>query len=124
MKKGRSTEPFVMLPRDLLQSASWRSLSIHARRLIDFLMLEHLRHGGRQNGYLIAPRRHLAAFGIHVHFISTAIAEAERIGIVDCIRGQGRAPSRYTLTWLPRANGEEPTNAGVTATSRPRKPCH
>jgi hypothetical protein len=110
MKKRRSTEQFVMLPRSLLQSAAWRSQSIHARRLIDFLMLEHMSHGGRQNGFLVAPRRQLESFGIHEHFVSTAIAEAESVGLIDCIRGKGRAPSRYTLTWLPRADGAEPTD--------------
>jgi hypothetical protein len=110
MKKKRSTEQFVMIPRSLLQSTAWRSLSIHARRLIDFLMLEHMSHGGRRNGFLVAPRRQLESFGIHKRFISAAIAEVECVGLVDCVRGKGRAPSRYALTWLPRADGEEPTN--------------
>lgn len=99
-----------MLPRGLLQSAAWRSLSIHSRRLIDFLMLEHMSHGGRHNGFLLAPRRQLESFGIHERFVTAAISEAEGVGLIDCIRGKGRAPSRYALTWLPRSDCMEPTN--------------
>jgi hypothetical protein len=103
-------EPFVMLPRDLLSSDAWRSLSINARRLIDLLMLEHLRHGGRRNGLLMAPRDQLESFGIGRHFISGAIEEVERVGLVDCKRGIGRRPSIYSLTWLPLSDDSPPSN--------------
>ena len=86
-------EAFAKLPRDLLESTAWRSLSIHARRLIDFLLIEHMRHRGRENGRLLAPRRQLIAFGVHAHFVSAAIEETERVGLVDCKRGVGRAPA-------------------------------
>ena len=67
MSKAKG-EAFVKLPRDLLESTAWRSLSIHARRLIDFLLIEHMRHGGRENGRLLAPRRQFEAFGIAPEF--------------------------------------------------------
>lgn len=105
MSKSTS-EAFAKMPRDLLESTAWRSLSIHARRLIDFLLIEHLRHRGRENGRLFAPRRQLETFGIAAHFVSTAIEETERVGLVDCRRGIGRRPNVYGLTWLPR--GDEP----------------
>jgi hypothetical protein len=103
-------EAFVKLPRQLLESDAWRQLGINARRFVDFLMIEHMRQGGRANGFLLSPRRQLAAFGIGTHFISGAIAEAEGAGLVDCKRGLGRRPSTYSLTWLPLADGSEPTN--------------
>ena len=121
-------EAFAKLPRDLLESTAWRSLSIHARRLIDFLLIEHMRHGGRENGRLIAPRRQLIAFGIHAHFVSAAIEEAELVGLVDCKRGVGRAPNTYGLTWLPRGDppahrwrNHEATAAEVIAIRKSRK---
>jgi hypothetical protein len=103
-------EAFVKLPRDVLASDSWRLLSINARRFIDFLMIEHMRQGGRRNGFLLAPQRQLYAFGIGEHFVTGAIAEAERAGLVDCKRGIGRRPSYYALTWLPLADGTAPSN--------------
>jgi len=103
-------EAFVKLPRDVLESASWRLLSINARRFLDFLMIEHMRHGGRRNGFLLAPYRQLYAFGIGAHFVNDAIEEVERAGLMDCKRGTGRRPNYYTLTWLPLADGAAPNN--------------
>jgi hypothetical protein len=73
-------------------------------------MIEHMRHGGRANGKLVAPRRQLERFGIGSHFVSSAIDNCERVGLVDCRRGFGRSPSLYALTWLPSCDGGEPSN--------------
>ena len=55
-------EQFVPLTRSALDRL--RALSVRARRFVLFLMSEHLSHGGRENGYLKAPHRQLAACGI------------------------------------------------------------
>jgi hypothetical protein len=104
------TEQFVKLPRDLLESAAWRSMSINARRLIDYLLIEFMRHAGKQNGFLLAPRDQLEGFGIGRHFISAAVQEVEQLGLVDCCRGTGRRPNTYGLTWLPATDKSAPTN--------------
>jgi hypothetical protein len=109
-KKQKRSEPFVMLPLSLLTSDAWGSLGLNAKRFIEFLMIEHMRHGGRANRKLLAPRRQLERFGIGSHFISSAIDNCERVGLVDCHRGFGRYPSRYALTWLPPCDGGEPSN--------------
>jgi hypothetical protein len=101
---------FVMLPRELLESTAWRSLSINARRLLDYLMIEHMGHAGKRNGFLLAPWRQLVAFGIGDHFVDGAVTEAERVGLVDCRRGTGKRPSVYALTWLPLSDGSAPSN--------------
>ena len=103
-------DAWVKLPRGLLESAAWRSLGINARRFVDFLLIEHMRHGGRENGKLLAPRRQLEKFGIGAHHVTGAIEECERVGLVDCQRGVGRRPSVYALTWLPRSDGSAPCN--------------
>jgi hypothetical protein len=103
-------ESFVMLPRDLLESEAWRGLGINARRFLDFLMLEHMRHSGKENGSLLAPRSQLVGFGIGARHVSPAIEETERLGFVDCKRGTGRRPSSYALTWLPLSDGRAPSN--------------
>ena len=103
-------EAFVKLPRDLLESAAWRILRPQTRLFLEFLMIEHMRHGGKRNGFLLAPRRQLVVFGIDTHLISSVINEAEQLGVVDCKRGSGRRPSLYSLTWLPLSDGTEPSN--------------
>jgi hypothetical protein len=109
-KKNGHAEPFIILPRSLLFSKAWQSMSIHTRRLLDFLMVEHMRHGGRKNGFLVAPRDQLNLWGIGKHFVSGAIEDAEYVGLIDRTRSKGRAPSRYALTWLPLADGTAPSN--------------
>ena len=110
MAKNQHTEPFIMLPRKLLASRAWQALGINGRRFVDFLMIEHMRHGGRQNGFLVAPHRQLEEFGIGARLVSGAIEEAERLGLVDCRRGVGRRPSLFELTWLPPSDGAAPSN--------------
>jgi hypothetical protein len=105
-----SGEPWIWLTRELVASPAWQSLGISARRVIDFLLIEHMQHGGRENGELLAPRRQLVEFGIRTNGVSAAIEEVERAGLVDCRRGVGRRPSVYSLTWLPLKDGTEPSN--------------
>jgi len=101
-------EAFVKLPRHLIESDAWRSLGINARRFLDFLMVEHMRHAGRKNGQLLAPRRQLEAAGIGAHFVSAAIEDTVDRGLVLMKRGRGRQPSVYALAWLPLFDGTMP----------------
>ena len=87
-------------PLELLESDAWRSAGINTRRLIDFLKREHMRHGGKENGQLKAPRRQLEAYGIGTHQVSEAIREAEKLGLVQVQRRGMRTASTYTLTCL------------------------
>lgn len=100
-------DTFVPLTRTLLQDPKYRALGINARRLIDFLALEHLQHGGAENGYLLAPRPHLEDAGIGARHISGAIREAELAGLVAVKRGIGKRPNKYALTWLPMGTAPE-----------------
>jgi hypothetical protein len=104
------TEPFAMMTLSLIASAAWQSQSIHTRRLIDFLLIEHMRHAGKRNGFLAAPRQQLRLAGSHKDHISQAIKDAEYVGLIDCVRSKGRAPNRYALTWFPLPDGTEPSN--------------
>src|SRR4051812_42005316 len=103
-------EAFIKLPRDLLESAAMASLGLPGFRLLRVLMLEHMRHGGKRNGFLLAPRRQLVAAGIRTHDISSTIEQLERTGLIDCRRGIGRRPSTYALTWLVLSDGTAPSN--------------
>ena len=112
-------DTFVPLTRTLLENPKYRALGINARRLIDFLALEHLQHGGAQNGYLLAPRRQLEHAGIGARHVSRAIAEVEKAGLVTVKRGTGKRLSTYALTWLPMGTAPIRTRryTGSVATS-------
>jgi hypothetical protein len=103
-------DAFVKLYRAVLRSDAWRSASINARRVIDFLMLEHMDHGGKGNGKLKAPHRQLEDFGIGARYIAGAVREAEELGLVDCHRGGMRVATTYALTWLPLHDGKPAGN--------------
>ena len=116
-KKVRSppkNEPWVWLPRSLVESAAWRLRGINCARFLDFLFSEHMCHAGRENGALKATYNQLTAWGIGRRYISAAIAEAEFLGLVRTERGGyfgGRTEySLYRLTFYADMDGNYPTN--------------
>jgi len=96
-------QPWIWITREVLRRPAWRKLGINARRLIDFLLIEHMNHGGKENGFLLAPRDQLQAFGIGRRLITGAIEEALAAGLIDVKPGIGRRPSTFTPRWLPLA---------------------
>ena len=127
-KPGQTAEPFVMLPRSLLRSDAWRSMRINDRRLLDVLMLDHMRHAGKENGHLKAPYEQLEAFGMQARTIHSTIRRVEELGLVKCQRRGRRVASEYELTWLELHDGTPPSNAwrqyvnpNLRPLSQPRK---
>ena len=71
-----------------------RALGIGQLPLLEFLMIEHMRHGGKRNGLLLAPRRQLVEAGIRPHDISGAIEEVPSgsgLSIASAASDAGRA---------------------------------
>jgi hypothetical protein len=106
-------EPWTWVSLELLCSPAWKGKSIHCTRLIDFLLIENMRHAGRENGYLAAPYNQLVGFGMGRRFISNAIKEAEALRLIEVVRGGKRNQvedhmSRYELTFLPAKRGDQP----------------
>ena len=102
-------EPWTWLTAELLVSPSWRALGINTRRLIDFLLVEHMNHAGRENGRLLATHKQLAAHGLRPSGIKRAIQEAVALRLIDVEFG-GRwaglnTPNRFKLTFLPDRDG-------------------
>jgi hypothetical protein len=98
-------KPFAMLSAELLASAAWRARSINTIRLIDFLLIEHMNHGGVENGFLLAPWNQLEPFGIGRRLLGPAIAQAVELGLLEVERGKMSGarksrPSLYRLTFV------------------------
>ena len=102
--------PWVWQTRELRASDAWRSQSINARRFIDFLLLELMNCGGKNNGILKAPYKDLEDSGISASLVADAIREVEDLGLVDARRGGMRVPTEYALTWLPLHDGTMATD--------------
>jgi hypothetical protein len=114
-RKGRSTtEPFLSLPRHMIRSSAYRSLSLAARAVLIELVDVYR---GTNNGYLALSTRDAAArIGTSKDTAARALAELQAKGfIVRCSRGHfdRKTPhaSEYRLTFRPcdRTSGR-PTN--------------
>ena len=106
----------IPLPRDLLASPAWLTMSHQCRKFVDALMTEWADHGGIENGNLKAPYDQLQRRGLRRETVLDAVVEAKALGIVHPVRGQRSYGSRryasvYRLTWLGT-----PQN-GLTATN-------
>ena len=112
--------PWVWITRDMLRSPQWRGLGINARRLLDFLLVEHMNHAGKRNGFLMAPRHQLKAFGIGHRHITAAIDELRAAQLVTVKPGTGRRPSTYALAWLPLVGSEGDRQGGPKGTYKGR----
>lgn len=94
-------DAFVKLTRDAVERMAAARFSLAAFRLVLFLVREHLRHGGKENGRLKGPHRQLVAFGISAGLVASAIRETERAGLVRGHRVGRRRATLFELTWLP-----------------------
>jgi hypothetical protein len=108
MKKRPSpTEgPWIKLHMDLLCSAAWIAAKLPTRRAVERLLIEHMRHAGKDNGRLICTYNDFAEYGIRRPSIGPAIQQAVKLGLVVITERGHRSPdhnwpSRYRLTFLP-----------------------
>lgn len=113
-KRWKLEGQFIAHTLDMRESPGFRALTMPARRILDFLELEHLRHGGAENGNLLAPYAQLVTWGVTKRDIAPSIATLVRFGFIRRTEhGQrlGGRPNatRYALTWLPTADGQLPT---------------
>jgi hypothetical protein len=95
---------WVKLPRYVIDRMLAARLSLAAVRILLFLMREHLRHGGKDNGLLEAPHRQLVATGISAGLVASAILELEAAGLLRCNRRGSRISNLFELMWLPRSS--------------------
>lgn len=104
-------EQFIKMPRGLMASDAWLSMTGRHLKIVSAIAEEHMRKGGRENGNLKATHRQLASLGIWPRDIAGLIRDLEAWGLIECQRAGMRSPIRYGLTWLPRGNGSAPSNA-------------
>jgi hypothetical protein len=114
----RTPEPFAQLTLALFGSIALTAASLAARRTLDRLIAEHLKHGGKENGRLAVSYAQLAIHaGVQEREIAGALAELVDLGLVIISRrGQrpnGAAktrPNLYRLTFLPDYEGGWPSD--------------
>jgi hypothetical protein len=98
-------QPFVQKGVKLLESQAMRGLSRYAHLMLLRFEVEHCRHAGKENGYLIVTYDQFVEWGVPRKFIKATLGELETAGLL-IVEHKGRArggdgqPSLYRLTYL------------------------
>jgi hypothetical protein len=105
-KRNSIAESFISHRRSMRESFAWQFLPDNARRVLDRLELEHMRHGGAENGKLICTYSDFAKAGIRRASIALALRQCQALGFLECTRrgwcsiSEFRTPSLYRLTYV------------------------
>jgi hypothetical protein len=108
--KRRIPGAFVPHTLALLDSPAWRALSREAQLLLARVEIEHMRHGGKENGRLIIPYADFENYiGGHCRVIARALRDTEALGLLHIARGRAghgvhRSPNEYRLTYIATAD--------------------
>ncbi len=105
-RSKRIGEQYVARRVSMLRSPAYCVLSLSARRVLDRIEIEHMAHGGVENGKLPVTYEHFAEYGVHRHCIAAALRECIALGFIEITEpGQAgnaefRRPALYRLTYL------------------------
>lgn len=105
------------LTAEMLESPAWRALTGNAMKVVLRIVLEHLKHGGVENGVLPVTYQDFVRYGVRRNAIRESKVIAIHLGWIDETstgevpwHGDIRRPSTFALTWLPYRNGALATN--------------
>jgi len=97
---------WIAHPMCLLNSKLWKSLGIYERRFLEALEIEHCRHAGKENGFLIMTYDQAEDHGVKRSRFSDTLKRLVELRLVE-VTHQGKYrqaaladPSRYRLTYL------------------------
>lgn len=98
-------EQYFQLARAVFESPALPVLSKSALVCLFRIMLEYLRHGGKDNGQLPITYKQFEEYGVHKDAIGPALCELEALGFIKIRRGRGgnaefRHPSLFWITFL------------------------
>jgi hypothetical protein len=107
---------WVAYRREMLESPAFRYMPPLARRVLHALEIEHMRHGGKENGNLVSTYDTIRKYcdGASKRLVAQALRQLEALGFLAIKRGKvsgnKREPSLYLLTYLPGHNSGPPSD--------------
>jgi hypothetical protein len=90
----------------MLESPAYRVLSRAAHQVLSRIELEHLEHGGNDNGKLPVTYADFGKYGVERHAIGPGIRELGALGFIEVMeRGcagnaEARRPNLFRLTYI------------------------
>ena len=106
-RRNAIAEAFIAHRLEMQISPAWRHLPDKARRLLDRLEVEHMEHGGAENGKLRCTYSNWQEAGLkRRNDIALAIRQCAALGFLDvtrqgwCSVSEFRTPSLYRLTYV------------------------
>lgn len=116
--------PWFWITLPMLQSPAWRAMSGGAIKIISRVAIEHMAHGGGQNGLLAVTYSDFEQFGVRRSSILPYLVEVMELGWIartqKGVQAWGDfegAPALYRLTFLPTCDGRPATDAWKRFTS-------
>jgi hypothetical protein len=104
-KPDEANPAFIMTRLVMLDSVAYWALKPIERTVLSVIEIEHMRHGGVENGRLVVTRRQFEKRGIHKDAIAPSIRALEALGFIEIERGaagvgdQAQA-HRFRLTYV------------------------
>ncbi|CVI14815.1 conserved hypothetical protein [Agrobacterium fabacearum CFBP 5771] len=121
-KKRRWLESFVPFRLEMYLSPAWQCCPRPLNRVIERLCIEHMRHGGQNNGELYVAYSQFQEYGVSKKSILRTLELGEKLGFIEVLRDEGvikgdiRPPNAYRLTFLPAKGKQNPTDEWQTVT--------
>jgi hypothetical protein len=109
-------ESWISYSRSMLESPALRVLSQAAIRVMHRIEIEHMHHGGAENGRLVVTYDQFEEYGVYCHAISPALRELVVLGFLEVTeKGCGgnenhRRANRFRLTYVNMKSREQPTH--------------
>jgi hypothetical protein len=104
-RRNAITDQFVPHTRKMLESPAYRVLSRAALQVLARIEIEHMSHGGKENGNLPVTYDDFEKYGIHRHSIAPAIRELVALGFIKVTEHgcagnrEFRSPNKFELTY-------------------------
>jgi hypothetical protein len=95
----------------MLESPAWRALPPAAKGVIERIAIEHMAHGGTENGKLPVTYDDFQNFGVRRMSVRFGILAAEALGWITVAEeghagaADTRRAARYALQWIDRHDG-------------------
>jgi hypothetical protein len=105
-KPDEANPAFIMIRLVMLDSVAYWALKPIEARILAAIEIEHMRHGGKENGSLIVTRRQFEKRGIPKQMIAPSIRALEALGFIEITQrgaagiGEHAQAHRFRLTYV------------------------